>query len=252
MEVAEALRFSEPCPYLQGLTSRGELRLETENFSSYESLLAFGWRRSGGLLYRYRCADCSLCIPIRIPVCRLSQGKRAKSLIRRNSDIQVRFVEPILCDEYYSLYEKYIRTRHPGGEPADLDSFTSLFDAPIVVLSEYRDSAAKLCGLGFIDLLPAGLSSVYFAFDMDEGRRSLGSFSVYAESAIARRLGKQYYYLGFWVPNASTMDYKADFHPFELALPASGRDDGSNTAPVWTEFSRKEEALGRLYTAPHR
>ena len=252
MEVPDALRFSEPCPYLRGLTSRGELRLDTENFSSYESLLTFGWRRSGGILYRYRCADCSLCVPIRIPVSRLSLGKRAKRLIRKNSDLQVRIVEPIPCDEYYSLYEKYIKIRHPGDESADHDSFISLFDAPIVVLSEYRDKAGKLCALGFIDLLPTGLSSVYFAFDTDEGRRSLGRFSVYAESAIARQLGKHYYYLGFWVPFAPTMDYKADFHPFELALPASGRDDSPNTEPAWTEFSRKDEALSRLSVTPHR
>ena len=252
MEVIDALRFSEPCPYLRGLTSEGELRPDTESFSTYESLLRFGWRRSGDILYRYRCADCRLCVPIRIPVSRLSQGKSAKSLVRKNSDIQVRIVEPIPSDEYYSLYEKYVNTKHPGSESADPESFMSLFDAPIVVLSEYRDKEAKLRALGFIDLLPTGLSSVYFAFDTDEGRRSLGRFSVYAESAIAKRMGKLYYYLGFWVPFAPTMDYKADFRPFELALPAQGSSDSGSTEPVWTEFSSKGEALDRLSAAPRR
>ena len=252
MEIPDALLFSEPCPYLPGRTSVGEMRQEKESFSTYEHLLLLGWRRSGTILYRYRCMDCSQCIPIRIPVSRLSYGKHIKSLLRRNSDIQVSLSAPHFCDEYYSLYEKYISTRHPGGGPLGKESFVSLLDAPIAMVSEYRDSSAKLCALGFIDMLPGGISSVYFAFDPNEGKRSLGSFSIYAEAAIAQKLGRNYYYLGFWVPFASKMDYKADFHPFELALPILKEDDSPDSQPHWVEFSCKEDALDYLSASQHR
>lgn len=238
---------------MPGLISSCELRQEKENFASYETLILFGWRRSGDILYRYRCSGCSQCIPIRISVSKLSCGKRIKSLLRRNSDIKVSMAEPHFCEEYYSLYEKYIRKRHPRGEPPSKEAFMGLLNAPMAALSEYRDRSSKLCALGFLDILPSGLSSVYFAFDTDEASRSLGSFSIYAEAAIARQTGRNFYYLGFWVPFAVKMDYKADFHPFELALPASGHDDGSPAEPPrWVEFSRKAEALSYLSAFQHR
>jgi len=255
MKAPESFFFSEPCPYLPGRMSTAELRKENENFSAYESLLLLGWRRSGDLLYRYHCSGCSSCIPIRISVSRLFQGKRMKNLLRRNSDIRVSIKEPNFNEEYYNLYEKYIRVRHSTTEYSGMEcmnSFLSLLNAPITVLSEYRDLSGKLCALGFLDVLPSGLSSVYFAFDPDESRRSLGSFSVYAESSIARTMGKTNYYLGFWVPHASRMDYKADFHPFELSLPSEAQTTEPDESRRWVEFSSKDEALGILSAFQHR
>jgi leucyl-tRNA---protein transferase len=275
MEAKETFFFSEPCPYLPGRVSTAELRRENEYFASYEALLLLGWRRSGDILYRNRCSGCSSCIPIRISASRLSCGTRIKNLLRRNSDIRVSIKEPHFNTEYFSLYEKYIRVRHSKAESSGREceeSFLCLLNAPIAVLSEYRDLSGKLCALGFLDVLPSGLSSVYFAFDPDESRRSMGSYSVYAESSIVRAMGKLYYYLGFWVPHAPKMDYKADFHPFELSLPshyhASHYNASSdfqshdqaienqmsepNESRSWVDFSSKDEALAYISALRHR
>ena len=80
-----------------------------------------------------------------------------------------------------------------------------------------QEFEGELLATGYADFLPGGISSVYFAFEPDQARRSLGAWSVLREAALARESGRRYYYLGFWVPGAAKMDYKANFAPFEVA-----------------------------------
>lgn len=255
MNTDERFRFSEPCPYLKGNTSSGEFFFGGSRFSRYEELLAAGWRRTGPALYRYRCEDCSSCVPIRLRSDRLERGGRARRLARRNADLSFALLPPAFTDERFALYADYVRRRHGGPMEGLEESCRSLIASPMAAISEYRDQNGKLLALGFLDLLPEGLSSAYFAFDPAASSRSLGIYSVFAESAAGLELGKPYYYLGFWVPGSPTMDYKADFHPFELAL--GGMQEAGQAATegeaihreaiaVWSEFSSKEEALRAL------
>lgn len=251
----ERFRFSEPCPYRKGNTSSGEFFLGGSRFSRYEELLAAGWRRAGPALYRYCCEDCSCCVPIRLRSDRLERGGRARRLARRNADLAFSLLPPGFTDERFALYAEYVRVRHGGSDTGLEDSFHSLIASPMAALSEYRDPGGKLLALGFLDILPNGLSSAYFAFAAAASRRSLGAYSVFAESAAGLKLGKSFYYLGFWVPGSPTMDYKAGFRPFELALRekleprlAETQDSAAihAAAPEWIEFTDKEEALRAL------
>jgi arginine-tRNA-protein transferase len=69
---------------------------------------------------------------------------------------------------------------------------------------------------------------------------------VYAETGLAGSLGKEYYYLGFWVPGSPKMRYKADFHPFELLL------DGASGYRYWVPFGSRTEAEAALGFCPDR
>jgi len=69
-----------------------------------------------------------------------------------------------------------------------------------------------------VDVLPHSLSSVYFAFDPDFGRRSLGTFSVMKEIELAAAGGKRWLQFGFWVAGSQKMDYKAGFRPHETLI----------------------------------
>lgn len=261
VNAAERYSFTEPCPYREGNRSSGEFAIGTTYFSRYEELLALGWRRTGLALYRYRCEGCAACVPIRIRADRLTRGKRAKRLAQRNADLSMALVPPILTDERLALYSAYVRDRHGCIENGLEESFRALIAAPMTALSEYRDANGKLIALGFLDILPKGLSSAYFAFDPAESSRGVGTYSVFAESAAGFDLGKPYYYLGFWVPGSPKMDYKAQFHPFELAVsekPESAlaqRTDFSApcaTTPTWVEFDGKEDALQALCALARR
>ena len=85
----------------------------------------------------------------------------------------------------------------------------------------------KLIGAGWLDVLPNGISSIYYIFDPDYSKRSLGTFSVMKEIELCNDLGKEWLYLGFYVRESPKMSYKADFKPYQLLT-----DD-----EVWIEYS---------------
>lgn len=73
----------------------------------------------------------------------------------------------------------------------------------------------RLVGVGILDVGRLDSSSVYFYFDPDESRRSLGTFSVLAECAWLRARGGRYHYLGLHVAASRHLAYKASFYPHE-------------------------------------
>jgi len=56
---------------------------------TYNELIQFGFRRSGGYLYRPHCPDCEECISIRIPVRQYSLSRNDKRTIRKNNDLTI-------------------------------------------------------------------------------------------------------------------------------------------------------------------
>ncbi len=217
-----------PCPYLEGRSWRAqEFGAASMPGEVYEALLVQGFRRSGLLFYKPVCTACARCVPLRLDAERFEPSPSQRRLVRRNSDVRVELSEGGFSEERFSLYRRYLRARH-GGEEEDEEAARRayvefLVESPLrgpgagSAVAEYRLADGRLIATGYIDLLPAGLSSVYFAFDPDESRRSLGTWSVLRELALALSLGRRYYYLGFWVPGSRKMDYKAWFRPFEYA-----------------------------------
>lgn len=228
----------------------------------YEKLLMLGWRRSGRIVYCYQCSGCRLCIPMRICADRFVPSKSLKRILKKNADITVSLSAPFYSEERFNLYKKYVSARHdepstPQTMQEHYLAFVDLTAGSNARIVEYRDPSDILLAEGFVDILPNSISSVYFAFLPEAGIRSLGRFSVHAEIQLAEKLKKDFYYLGFWVPGAKKMDYKADFSPFELAVDAADRqiaEDSSqkqarseNTS--WRQFSSRSEALQWLENA---
>ncbi|MEN6477245.1 MAG: arginyltransferase [Rectinema sp.] len=243
-----------PCPYLEGRFSRllftaaARLDLETQ-----ESMIGGGWRRSGDVLYRPVCPGCRACIPLRLDAASSAADGRRKRAQVRNRGIRPVTVESRFTEEHFALYERYMESRHGAAKGSvDREGYTATLlshphlpgpnDGASPLVMEYRTAVGdRLVAIGWLDAYPHGLSSVYFAFDPSQSRRSLGVFSVAAEAAAAFAAGKRYYYLGFWVPSSRTMDYKADFRPFELALPDIG--SGGCTGRRWIPFADRNAAL---------
>jgi arginine-tRNA-protein transferase len=61
-----------------------------------------------------------------------------------------------------------------------------------------------------------GLSAIYFFYDPDERRRSLGTFNVLCLIDEAARRGFPYVYLGYHVAGCRSLEYKANFRPNQL------------------------------------
>ena len=80
----------------------------------------------------------------------------------------------------------------------------------------------QLLGFGTLDLSANAVSAVYFVFDPDHARRSLGTLAILAGLDWAREREIQYYYLGFYIPGHPKMEYKRHFMPAEIRDPAAG------------------------------
>jgi arginine-tRNA-protein transferase len=256
------LRASDygPCPYLPGR------RWSVQEFSArflepadYERLLASGWRRSGFTFYRDACPGCSLCVPLRLDSRSFAPTRSQRRLGRVNADLGSRLVAAGFSEERYALYRAYVKARHGSPEGEDEGAARAAYSAFLLEgplgstgIVEYRDGSGRLLATGYVDVLPGGLSSVYFAFDPRDSRRSLGTWSVLRELELARELGladgsgATHYYLGFWVPGSPKMDYKASFRPFELArggqwLPAADRSAALRALDGAAEAGREGE-----------
>ena len=235
-----------PCPYLEGKESRLEIREGSLNQEDYEALLEDGWRRSGELCYRNACPGCAQCIPLR-RTAELSISRRERRLGRANSDLKIELRDACLDEEHFLLYMRYLDARHGYGEDC-AESYLALTAVPFSKFVDYRLGSGRLVAFGFVDIATRSLSSAYFAFDPDASWRSLGSFSVFAESRLAMAMGKSRYYLGYWVPGSPKMRYKADFPPFEILMPETGIPSGcgcgqpSGSRGRWTAFDSRAEA----------
>ena len=73
----------------------------------------------------------------------------------------------------------------------------------------------RLIGLGIMDVGRLDTSSVYFFFDPDESRRSLGTYSVLVEMNWQKERSGRYHYLGLYVEQCQHLVYKARYFPHE-------------------------------------
>lgn len=82
----------------------------------------------------------------------------------------------------------------------------------------------RLFAVGVCDVMPTGLSSVYFFYDPDMNALNVGTWSAVKEIEwIRERAHPQfhYYYMGFYIDTCVKMRYKGDFFPSELLCPVT-------------------------------
>ncbi len=185
----------------------------------YRLLLARGFRRSGVQVYRPYCGECQDCVPIRIPVESFKAGRSFRRVWNKNRDLTVTVSQALYSDERFQLYKSYIDSRHDDGPMADpsIDDFTSFLDCswgtPHFV--DFRLDG-RLVMVATLDYMQDSLSAVYTYFDPALSRRSLGTYAILWEIAEARRLGRQWLYMGYWVETCRKMSYKSRFRPMEV------------------------------------
>ena len=125
--------------------------------------------------------------------------------------------------EYYDLYQRYQRARHPEGgmDNDDYDSYQSfLLQSHLdTLLVEFRDQGV-LRMVSVIDLLGDGLSSVYTFYEPDLPHARFGVYNVLWQIELCRKLNLDFVYLGYWIKNSRKMSYKTRYQP------AQGLQDG--------------------------
>jgi arginine-tRNA-protein transferase len=218
-----------PCPYVEGRTER---KVVTELGGPdaellHDRLSRAGFRRSHNIAYAPVCPACAACIPIRVPVATFQPDRTLRRIRKVNEGLEGFEVPARATPEQFHLFQLYQRARHHDGDMASMsfhDYRAMVEDTPIeTFIAEFRDEADRLVAAGLIDRLGDGLSAVYSFFTPEEGRRSLGTYTILWLIERAQASGLPYVYLGYWVPESSKMAYKARFRPSEILIGGSWR-----------------------------
>lgn len=153
----------------------------------------------------------------------------------RNSAIELTVQEPTISDEHISLYNSYHAdmhhrrqwphrvTTHDQYEESFLEghfSFSREF--------QYRDQG-RLVGLGLVDVTAAAMSSIYFFHDPEYREAGLGTYSIQKEIEFGRTQGRASLYMGYYIRDCASMNYKNRFEPNQL-LQSYAPDDED---PAW-------------------
>lgn len=213
----------EECPYLPDRQARMPLRWQFEPILDrrFDASLERGDRRVGQMLYRTACPTCTACEPIRVPVADFAPSRSQKRVLKRNQDLQVQ-VGPVRCtDEQLELFNrhKFERGLARRETPMTRRGYVSwLQDTCTRTIEVQYRRGGRLIGVGILDLGQEDTSSVYFYFDPDEGKRSLGVFSVLIELDWLRRRGGRFHYLGLYVEGCRALDYKSGYYPHERRI----------------------------------
>ena len=212
-----------PCSYLPDRAAR--LRyvfVEALTVEEYGELMLAGWRRFGRALFRPVCVGCDECRPIRVVVAEFRPNSSQKRARKANDgEVTLRVGVPSVTAEKLALYDKYHGFQHghqgwPDRGTKDAGSYAEAFvDQPFPVQEWCYFLGDRLVGVGYVDALPVGLSAIYFFYDPAERSRSLGTFNVLKILASAAERGDSYAYLGYHVEGCRSLEYKANFRPFE-------------------------------------
>ena len=221
-----------PCSYLPDRFSNLLFLDGTEAANIYEQLLAVGYRRYGGYVYRPDCSSCSECRVLRVPVRSFRPTRSQRRVQIRGSGIfRAELGEPEYTDEKAELYARYLAHQHrrskeeTAAEPEEADSsqsestYRSFFveTLPGLETIELRlYSGDRLAGVGIIDKMADALSAVYFYFEPDFSRFSPGTYSILFQIDLARGLNLKYYYPGYYIRDCAAMNYKLNYRPAQL------------------------------------
>lgn len=221
----ESLQFfqtqAHSCSYLEDQTASTVFLNPKQSIDRalYSQLSEYGFRRSGLHIYKPLCADCTACVPMRIPVDLFKPSRSQKRAWNKNKDVTVRIVDTIDTEEHYALYEDYINRRHKDGDmyPPNKEQFQSFLAGEWHSTCYYELRIGdKLIATSVADIMDNGISAVYTYYDPDQDKRSLGSFVILYLVEQAKKLNLPSVYLGYWIKNSNKMNYKSAYRPLEI------------------------------------
>ena len=221
-----------PCSYLPGVQARSQVATPAFliNGPVYSKLVQHGFRRSGTYTYRALCDDCRACVPLRVLAKQFTANRSQRRAWAQHAHLKASLHPLQDSPEYYDLYQRYQRARHPDGgmDKDDRESYRDFLLQSHVdsLLVEFREGGA-LRMVSVIDLLGDGLSSVYTFYEPGLPRAGFGVYNVLWQIELCRRLGLDFVYLGYWVRDSRKMAYKTGYQP------AQGLIDG-----VWQPLGK--------------
>lgn len=222
MNLLKEFSLEEKCSYLENKKQTTHYKL-IQNCSkeSSQELIERGFRRFGKMYFRPICAECNECQSIKIDAQNYIFSKSARRVLKKASAISTYIQKPALSHEHLELFEKYHLYMHekkgwdysPTNSEHYYNSFVSgASDFGYEVQYIFEN---KLIGVDLIDILPDGVSSIYFYYNPDYAHYSLGKLSLYKQIQYAQRANKAWIYLGYYVKDCPSLSYKAMYKPYK-------------------------------------
>jgi len=235
----ELLRFIEAprtCSYLPDESASLEVRgIASLSCEEYADLLARGYRRFGWQMFRPACPKCRKCVSVRLLVQPYEFSASERRVMRKNAGIRAELHPLFVTREHVDLYNRYHRFQH--GHRDWRPQTTNATDYAQEFLSGASHtgrqwlyfSADKLVGVSLMDEVPGAISLVYFFYDPDWRPLSPGTFSILNQIRYAKTQGLQYAYLGYWIDECPSMQYKGRFTPREVLVDYPNEGE----PPIW-------------------
>jgi len=223
------------CSYLPGQLARMPLRLPLVRLGpeALDRSLEDGDRRAGPLFYRPECRQCSACELLRLPIARF-QPSKSQRRVRRANDGEVAAVlqRATASERHVEIYNRHKWERGLGeGEPLSVEAYRHYYvDSGVPTWEVQYLVGGRMVAFSVLDVGQSAVSSVYHAFDPEESKRSLGTYSVLRELELFGERGYEWYYLGLWVRDCASLSYKSNFHPHQ-------RKAGG----VWREYASPDD-----------
>lgn len=224
MDISFYLTPLHPCSYFPERQARTQFMgpNQVPDANLYQTLIDQGFRRTGRHLYRPACIGCADCQSLRLPVARFRpdrQQRRAMQKVEGRLKVVAHAFE--YRQAHFSLYERYLSSRHGDGDmanptPDDYLDFLHADWSKTLLIELSLDK--RLMAVAVTDLLPCGLSAVYSFFEPELESCSPGVLCILAQLSLAQELGKDFLYLGYWIPGCRKMAYKNRYRPHQLYI----------------------------------
>lgn len=219
-----ALQFylteSYPCSYLPACEACSQVAAPSDLITArnYSELVKFGFRRSGGHIYRPRCEGCQQCVAVRVEVENFTATRSQRRSWQHHDSLEARIYPLAEREGHFDLYRRYQRQRHADGgmDEDDFGQFhTFLLQSNVdSMLVEFHEQDI-LRMVSVIDQLDDGLSAVYTFYEPNLAQSSFGVFNVLWQIELCRKLNLPFLYLGYWIADSQKMSYKTNYRPLQ-------------------------------------
>ena len=221
MNLLKEFSLNDKCSYLEDKDTITHYKI-IDNCSSKSSqeLIERGFRRFGKMYFRPICEGCNECQSIKIDVENFTFSKSQNRVLKKASFIKSYIQQPSLSQEHLDLFEKYhLHMRDKRGWNYTKTTPEHYYNSFVSGHGEFGYEVLyydenKLIAIDLVDVLEDGISSIYFYYDPDYEKYSLGKYSLYKQIMFAKKSTKKWIYLGYYVRECPSLSYKSHYKPY--------------------------------------
>ena len=221
MNVLKEFLQNDKCSYLDNLEQKTHYKIidKCSNVRC-QDFIERGFRRFGKMFFRPICEECNECQSIKIDVKNFKFSKSQRRVLKKAEHIKSIIQKPTLTKKHLDLFEKYhLHMKNKKGWPHTTTTAQNYHNSFVVGAEDYGYEVLyfdeeKLIGVDLIDILPNGISSIYFYYDPNYNKYALGKLSMYLQIKFAIETKRDWVYLGYYVEDCSSLSYKSHYKPY--------------------------------------